>query len=163
MQPLKIVRDVAKTGKISAVSSQAVYPASLYPDPRDLPDLGDAGERHRLSPAAVRAFLNIAKHWELRDEDARRLLDDLDQPTWSNWKRGLIEPMTQERLMRISYMIGIFKSLNILFSESLADRWISLPNSNQIFTARTPLEYMLRGGSAAMDMVRRLLDARRGG
>ena len=71
--------------------------------------------------------------------------------------------LEQDRLLRISYLIGIFKSLNILFGTTLADSWVQLPNSNEIFMHRTPLEYMLRGGAPAMDMVRRLLDARRGG
>ena len=40
---------------------------------------------------------------------------------------------------------------------------MQLPNSNPIFAGRTPLDYILRGGTPAMDTVRRLLDARRGG
>jgi hypothetical protein len=40
---------------------------------------------------------------------------------------------------------------------------MQLPNSNPIFAGRTPLDYILRGGAPAMDMLRRLLDARRGG
>jgi hypothetical protein len=65
--------------------------------------------------------------------------------------------------MRISYLTGIFKALNILYGEKLADEWIQLPNSNRIFAERTPLDYMTRGGVPAMQTVRRLLDARRGG
>jgi Protein of unknown function (DUF2384) len=70
--------------------------------------------------------------------------------------------LDQDRLMRISYLIGIFKSLNILYSQRLADQWMRLPNTNPIFGGRTPLDY-LRGGQPAMEIVRRLLDARRGG
>ena len=68
-----------------------------------------------------------------------------------------------DRLTRISYLIGIFKALNILYSEKLADRWVRLPNSNPIFGGCTPLGYMTKGGQPAMQTVRRLLDARRGG
>jgi hypothetical protein len=45
----------------------------------------------------------------------------------------------------------------------LADKWVQLPNSNSIFDGQTPLAYMLKGGQPAMQTVRRLLDARRGG
>ncbi|MCL6464882.1 MAG: MbcA/ParS/Xre antitoxin family protein [Acidobacterium ailaaui] len=38
-----------------------------------------------------------------------------------------------------------------------------MPNTNPIFAGRPPLEYMLQGGTPAMEIVRRLLDARRGG
>jgi RES domain-containing protein len=51
--------------------------------------------------------------------------------------------------VRISYLIGIFKSLNILYSQRLADRWMQLPNTNPIFAGRTPLDYILRGGTPA--------------
>lgn len=148
--------------KFTLASRQAVYPASLY-SPSGFPNLGDAEERRRLSPAAMRAFFNIMGQWKIRDEDARLLLGGVSNGTFYHWKGGTIKQLEQDRLLRISYLIGIFKSLNILFSTPLADRWICLPNSNDIFRNRTPLEYMLRGGAPAMDTVRRLLDARRGG
>lgn len=66
-------------------------------------------------------------------------------------------------LRRVSYLVGIFKALNILYSEELADRWMQLPNKNRIFGGDTPLAYLIRGGLPAFQTVRRLLDARRGG
>ncbi len=153
--------------KFIPASGQAVYPSSLY-SPPEFPNLSDPSERRKLSPAALRAFFNIMRHWKVRDEDARRLLGDVSNGTYYTWKSnttktGVAKQLEQDRLVRISYLIGIFKSLNILFSAHLADRWIALPNSNEIFSNRTPLEYMLAGGAPAMDLVRRLLDARRGG
>ena len=149
-------------GKLRLPAGHAVYPATLYTPPA-YPNLGDPEERRRLSPAALRAFFNIMGHWEVRDTDARLLLGGVSNGTFYSWKTGVVKPLEQDRLLRISYLIGIFKSLNILFSTQLADRWIQLPNSNEIFTNRTPLAYMLSGGAPAMDTVRRLLDARRGG
>jgi hypothetical protein len=66
-------------------------------------------------------------------------------------------------LTRISFLIGIFKSLNILFAERLADQWMSLANSNPIFHDASPLALLIEGGVPAMLQVRRLLDSRRGG
>ncbi len=143
-------------------TSTAAYPSTLYPPP-DLPNLGNLEDRRRLSPAALRTFLRIAQHWGVRDEDARVLLGGLSNGTFYQWKQGGNRLLDQDRLTRISYLIGIFKSLNILFSASLADRWVHLPNSNAIFAGRTPLQYMLSGGTPAMHTVRQLLDARRGG
>jgi hypothetical protein len=65
--------------------------------------------------------------------------------------------------LRISYLVGIFKALHILFGEKLADEWVMLPNTNRIFGGESPLAYMKRGGIPAMQIVRRLLDGRRGG
>ena len=76
---------------------------------------------------------------------------------------GFTAFLDTDRLFRISYLIGIFKALNILYPRKLADAWVRLPNTNRIFGGRTPLESMMQGGLPAMQMVRRLLDARRGG
>jgi hypothetical protein len=144
------------------------HPATLaYPDTSytaaAVPDLSRAEERRRLSAAAIKSFFNIVDRWEVRDEDARQLLRDMSNGSYYQLKqdpRG--KTLDQDRLMRISYLIGIFKSLNILYSQRLADQWMRLTNTNPIFGGRTPLDY-LRGGQPAMEIVRRLLDARRGG
>jgi hypothetical protein len=48
-------------------------------------------------------------------------------------------------------------------SENLADAWVKRPNTNRIFGGQMPLAYMMTGGLPAMQIVRRLVDARRGG
>jgi uncharacterized protein (DUF2384 family) len=131
-----------------------------------LPDLSRLEERRRLSAAALKALFHIVDHWKIRDEDARELLGGISNGTYYQLKKNPRTPgksLDQDKLVRISFLIGIFKSLNILYSQRLADQWMQLPNSNPIFAGRTPLDYILRGGTPAMDMVRRLLDARRGG
>jgi hypothetical protein len=40
---------------------------------------------------------------------------------------------------------------------------VQRPNTNRIFGGGTPLAYMMKGGVPALQVVRRLLDARRGG
>lgn len=143
-------------------STAPSYPATQFLPPA-IPDLRRIEDRRRLSPAAARAFFRIADHWQLRDEDARELLGGISNGSYYQLKQKAAKTFEQDRLVRISYMIGIFKALNILYSQKLADRWIQLPNSNPIFASATPLAYMLNGGVPAMDTVRRLLDARRGG
>jgi hypothetical protein len=146
-------------------------PAALaYPDtrysPPALPDLSRHEERRRLSGAALKALFNIVKHWQIRDEEARELLGGMSNGAYYQLKQNTgasVKALDQDRLLRISYLIGIFKSLNILYSQRLADQWMQLPNTNPIFAGRTPLDYILHGGTPAMDVVRRLLDARRGG
>jgi hypothetical protein len=68
-----------------------------------------------------------------------------------------------DKLLRISYLVGIFKALNVLYSEALADAWVQRANTGRIFNGATPLGYMSKGGLPALQTVRRLLDARRGG
>jgi hypothetical protein len=138
------------------------YPATRYRfDPP--PDLGARAERERLSPAALRAFFRIMERWSVRDEDARALLGGVTNGPFYEMKRHPDRVLDTDRLTRISYLIGIFKALRILHSESLADQWVQLPNQNAIFGGQTPLAYMIRGGIPALQTVRRLLDARRAG
>ena len=127
------------------------------------PNLAIRSERERLSGPALKAFFNIMGRWQMRDEDARALLGGVSNGPFYEWKRDPDRTLDIDRLTRISYLIGIYKALNILHSKSLADQWVRLPNTNPIFAGDTPLAYMIRGGLPAMHAVRRLLDARRAG
>jgi len=143
-----------------------LYPQTSY-NPRPLIDIKDEGERKRLSHSAFGAFLKIMDCWKVSDEDQRSLLGGISNGTLHNYKNYYKESKTktlsQDVLIRISLIIGIFKALNILHNKKLADKWISLPNNNPIFANNTPLEYLKRGGALAMQDVRQLLDARREG
>jgi len=140
----------------------SAYPATRY-EASPLVDLNDKAERERVSPAAIRTFFNIMDRWQVRDEDARQLLGGVSNGPYYEMKKNPDRVLETDRLLRVSYLIGIFKALNILYSEALADRWIQLANSNRIFGGQAPLAYMMKGGLPAMQIVRRLLDGRRGG
>jgi len=125
------------------------------------PNLSEKQVQRTLSPAARKAFFKIADAWRIRDEQARLLLGGISNGAFYQMKAGGTRtPLDQDRLMRISLLLGIFKSLNTLYSAKLADAWISQPNSNPVFGGETPLAYMIRGGQPAMMRVRQLLDAR---
>jgi Protein of unknown function (DUF2384) len=130
--------------------------------PPAFPDLSRPEERRRLSPAALRAFFNIVERWSLREEDARQLLGGISSGAYYEFKKKPNRLLDQDRLQRISYLIGIFKALNILYGTRLADSWVQLANTNPLFSGRTPLHYMLQRGTPGMEVVRSLLDSRRG-
>jgi hypothetical protein len=126
-------------------------------------DLSNKTTQERLSHSAIPAFFKIAQTWQLRDESARQLLGGVSNGVFYQLKRGQKKTLDQDKLTRISLLLGIFKGLNILYSRKLADAWINLPNSNPLFEGEAPLAYMIRGGVPAFMRVRQLLDARRGG
>jgi hypothetical protein len=144
------------------VAQASGFPQTRY-QPSALVDLTSKAERGRLSPAAIRTFFNIMTRWSIRDEDARMLLGGMSNGPFYELKKNPDRVLDTDRLTRISYLVGIFKALNILYSDKLADKWIQLPNSNPVFGGEMPLAYMMKGGQSAMQTVRRLLDARRGG
>ena len=133
-------------------------------DNRKLPDLSDAETRQRLSPAAIEAFFAIADRWHLKNDAAMALLGGVSHGRYyelkKNPKRGVL---AQDEITRISLLVGIFKALNILFTETLANDWVSRPNSNPMFGNTPPLVSMIQIGMPRMSDVRRLLDGRRGG
>src|ERR1700692_3559312 len=132
-------------------------------DLRKLPDLGDAATRARLSPPAIVAFFSLVEKWDLRNEDAMGLLGGVSHGRYYELKKTRKGLLSQDELTRVSLLIGIFKALNILFSQRLANQWASRPNSNAMFNNLAPLQLLVRGGVPAMIGVRRLLDSRRGG
>ena len=132
-------------------------------DIRKMPDLTDADTRQRLSGAAIEAFFRIVENWEVKNQDAMTLLGGVSSGRYYELKKSRKGLLTQDELTRVSYLIGIFKALNILFSRKLASQWISRPNSNPMFGDGAPLQMLIRGGVPGMLGVRRLLDSRRGG
>lgn len=132
-------------------------------DLRKLPNLSDAATRKRLSYAAIAAFFKIAETWDINNDDAMRLLGGVSHGRYYGLKRTRKGVLTQDELTRVSFLIGIFKALNILFARKLADQWMSRPNSNPMFNGVSPLASLMEGGMPAMVQVRRLLDSRRGG
>jgi Protein of unknown function (DUF2384) len=105
----------------------------------------------------------MVEGWGVRDEAARQLLGGVSNGVYYQLKSGHKKTLDQDKLTRISLLLGVFKALNVLYSQKLADSWITLANSNPMFAGEAPLTYMIRGGVPAMVRVRQLLDARRGG
>ena len=125
-------------------------------------DLSSRAIQTRLSRAAVPAFFRLAQSWALKDEAARQILGGVSNGAFYQLKRGDKKTLDQDRLTRISLLLGIFRALNILYSRKLADAWMNLPNANPMFQGDTPLAYVIKGGVPAFVRVRQLLDARRG-
>jgi Protein of unknown function (DUF2384) len=152
---------VEYTYSIFGMATQITHRAGIPWD--HAADLSSRAVQARLSPAATRAFFRISQAWKLRDEDARALLGGISNGAFYNLKRRPAKNLDQDRLTRVSLLVGIFKALNILYSRKLADAWVQLPNANPMFGGLAPLAYILKGGLPAMVRVRQLLDARRGG
>ena len=125
----------------------------------DVLDLSTQAVRKKLSPYAVKAFMNIMDIWRIPATDARTLLGGVSNGRYYELRKNPGKTLGQDAPMRVSLLVGIFKALNILHEQKLADAWVSLPNSNRIFKGNSPLEFMIRGGVPAMHTVRRLLDA----
>lgn len=123
----------------------------------------DPAERKRLSGPALRTFFNIAAAWGLTIREQRGLLGWPAASTYHKYKAGDHGALPFDMLTRLSLVLGIYKSLQVLYPEpALADAWVRLPNSHPLFGGRPAIETMIEGGMDGLFRVRRLLDARRG-
>ncbi|WP_130620841.1 MbcA/ParS/Xre antitoxin family protein [Dyella amyloliquefaciens] len=116
-----------------------------------------------LSGPALRGFFNLAERWNLRIADQRRLLGDPPESTFYKWKRLQEGTLGRDTLERISYLLGIWKDLQILFPDpKQADEWVHRANQASLFGGQSALQRMLSGNVADLYVVRQYLDAQRG-
>lgn len=113
--------------------------------------------------ALLRTFFNIAEAWKLSSREAMTLLGLRSRSTYHVWKEGEGGALSRDTLERISYVLGIYKALQMLLpSDEAADAWVRKPNGAPLFGGRSALERMLSGNVADLYEVRRYLDAQRG-
>lgn len=123
----------------------------------------DPQTRRRLSGPALRAFFNIAGAWGLSITEQRALLGWPAVSTYHKYKAGDHGALPFDMLTRLSLVLGIYKSLQVLYPEpAFADAWVRMPNSHPLFAGRRAIDVMADGGIDGLYRVRRLLDGRRG-
>ncbi|MBW8364763.1 MAG: MbcA/ParS/Xre antitoxin family protein [Rhizobium sp.] len=118
-----------------------------------------------LSAAGLRAFFNIARDWGLSTDEQMVLLGAPGRSTFFKWKSAPESTdLKRDTLERLSYLLGIYKALQILLPDTTAaDAWVKKPNSAPLFGGRSALDRMLGGNVADLIAVRQYLDARRDG
>jgi hypothetical protein len=129
-------------------------------EPREAYDLHERGSRVRLAKLIARLF----DLWKLSAQDQAVLLglSGDSRSTVARYRRG--DPLADnaDLLARTGHLLGIHKSLRIIFPHDLdlAYRWIT--TANQRFEGLAPLEVMKRYGFEGVLAVRRYLDFERG-
>ena len=125
---------------------------------------GMATDRRRLSGPALRTFFRIARLWELSVDEQMALLGVTARSTFYKWKKDPNTVLPKDTLERISYILGIYKALQILLpDEKASDEWVKRSNAAHFFAGRSPLDRMLSGQVADLFVVRQYLDAQGGG
>jgi hypothetical protein len=113
--------------------------------------------------ALLRTFFTIAEAWKLSPRESMTLLGLRSRSTYHVWRDGKAGALSRDTLERISYVLGIYKALQLLLpSDEAADAWMRKPNSAPLFGGRSALERVLSGNVADLYEVRRYLDAQRG-
>lgn len=119
------------------------------------------------SPEAAKSvlsvFFRLADEWKLTPAHQQQLLA-IPRATYYEWKKGRVPALDRDKVERLSYLLGIYKALQILFpTAERAARWIHAPNDAPLFGGRSALDRMLAGRMNDLHVVRQYLDAVRGG
>lgn len=116
-----------------------------------------------LGGPGLRAFANIAEAWSLSIAEQLKLLGIASRSTFFKWRRETSPRLPRDTLERLSYLLGIYKSLQILLPDPrAADEWVRKPNDAALFGGRSALDRMLSGQVADLYVVREYLDSERG-
>ncbi|ODU06545.1 MAG: hypothetical protein ABS84_17485 [Rubrivivax sp. SCN 71-131] len=119
----------------------------------------------RMAAAGVRAFVRIAQAWGLSVDEQLTLLGAPPRSTFFAWRKNPDRAvLPRDTLERISNLLGIYKSLQILLPDAAAaDAWVRQPNRAPLFGGRSALQSMLGGNVGDLNLVRRYLDGVRSG
>ena len=136
---------------MTALRDPSIDPGLLSPD--------------RLGAAGLRAFAGIAEAWGLSVDEQLTLLGQPPRSTFFAWRKQPDRAtLPRDTLERLSNLLGIYKSLQILLPDAAAaDAWVRRPNAAPPFGGRSALDRMLAGNVADLNLVRRYLDGVRGG
>ncbi|MBY0303614.1 MAG: MbcA/ParS/Xre antitoxin family protein [Sphingomonas sp.] len=118
-------------------------------------------DRKDLTGPALRTFFRIADAWGLKEQEQMRILGLDSRSTFQSWKRGAVAAIPKDALERISYVMGIYKGLQILLPKTAND-WVRKPNKASIFGGRPAVDRMTSGNVADLYVVRQYIDAQRG-
>lgn len=125
----------------------------------EAPDAQSGAGQSRI-PAELETFFAIADRWKLSTDEQIALLGSPGRSTFFKWKKDG-GSLPQDTLERLSHILGIWKSLRILFTQDeRGEAWIR--SKNLYFDGASALDVMFEGMSGII-RVRRYLDAQRGG
>lgn len=116
------------------------------------------------SAAVMRTFPSIAHEWELPDTDMAALLKT-NVDSYREWAATPSHAdFTAEQLERASNLLGIYRSLTLLFPQVKdRQRWLHNLIDNAPFNGLSPMELMYRSGLPTLRSLRGYLDAQRQG
>ena len=119
----------------------------------------------QMAAAGLRAFARIAAAWRLSVDEQLCLLGQPPRSTFFAWRKHPERAsLPRDTLERLSNLLGIYKSLQILLPDpAAADAWVRQPNQAAPFAGGSALDRMLAGNVSDLNLVRRYLDGARGG
>ena len=133
-----------------------------------LPAAEAPSKRRELSGPALRTFARIADDLGLTEVERLRLIGSPARSTYYGWmekaRGGDAVTLPLDALLRLSALFGVWKAVRIVFpSDAAAKAWLASPNTGPLFGGQSPMALLTSGTQDGLLLVRRHLDAWRGG
>ena len=130
--------------------------------------MGVAAEREVTAShdrgALAKMVMALLEHWKLSTVDQAALLGiaSSNRAALSNYRSGKPIGTSRDQYERVGHLLGIHKSLRLLFPQNrdLAYRWMT--TRNKVFDNLTPVDVVKEWGFTGLLMVRGYLDRARG-
>ncbi len=112
---------------------------------------------------AWKSLQALVQRFQFSEAEATALMGEMPRSTYQKGVHQHDGKLNRDHKERISYLLGIYKSLRILFTDSAqALTWIDRKNELPPFNGMTPKQFMLQGSIVRLAEVRRFLDFWRG-
>lgn len=120
-------------------------PGSTVLKPRRAAAIGEPAQ----AGAGLRTFARVAEQWKISARDSMALLGIGSRSTYYELLRRAreskeVKGLSGDQLDRLSYLLGVYEAVRVLFPHSQAsrDNWVSHPNTAPLFGGRPPIEVM---------------------
>lgn len=114
--------------------------------------------------AISKMIMKLFDHWQLKTDEQLQLLglSPTNRASLMKYRKGTPLANDRDKLERASMLLGIHKSLRLLFpaNRELAYSWMSRPN--KAFGGLSPVQLVVEHGMMGLYMVRSYLDRQRG-
>ena len=113
---------------------------------------------------ALKGFVGICREWDCTEEEMMQLLGGVSRSTLVKYETLPHVTLSQDTLERISYILGIYKSLRVMYpTAERANHRIRLVTSEVPFAGTSALDFMALGSMKHLMETRRYFDAKRAG
>ena len=113
---------------------------------------------------ALKGFFGICREWDCTQKEMMQLLGGVSRSTLAKYETLPHVTLSQDTLERISYILGIYKSLRVMYpTADRANRRVRLETSEAPFAGTSALDFMVRGSMKHLMETRRYFDAKRAG
>jgi hypothetical protein len=108
---------------------------------------------------ALTFFFGLMEKWRCSAAEQKILLGSVSNDDYHTYKNLPEIRLSHDLMERISYLMGIHKSLQIIFSNQTENAylWVGKPNKVDPFNGQSALQLMLSGRTDELVAVRRYL------